>query len=764
MRARRTLSLLGIAACLALSAPACKSGDGAVPIGSVRKLGGAPARVLKLAFSGDGLHVLALERRSSEPGEWWPDDRFAITKRPVAGGDAVDLVVSEREIVDFVPLGDGALYLDRRRLPPLIPERPREAKERTAMRARLAAQRDLAVRETSLSEVRPGKSPAAIAGKDARCYQLVGAAGGQWAAYSVGGAKDPNDPAEAEVHVLGNEKSEDIVLSRAGVVLDISPDGARVLVQRQFRKPPVGTRGEPPSIPAKPLFDATAVSLVDVKANTTLTIPMSITVDGAEIKTDKMAVRLTAEGLSFRSERGEVYRSALDGSKAERVAEALPEAPVAGPAPSTSGTAVAASAPLSAGVLRLFDARSGAVDLRADGDGVELSRPGADSAHPKKVSAKVELPFAAMGPVAIDPAGARLAFAAISDTSRDGVTTALDDDATVFVSDPAKGTLAPERAQTGLLVDELRPKVAAAVGVPAEKVTIAHAGRKLEVTAELPEKEGEKAKDLVDRWMVAAKAMTPVVTMKQAVLKLRVGSLEARVLTEEEGGVRPYLSLYTMGIRFRDPEALPLVHRDPSLTTITGGMYPRTLAGIFENTGSTPLGPIEITVTAKPFYDRPDPDPKQVKASVGPIDPGKKMAYRVTIWEEVHGPDFDVAYTIAGKRITPFNLLNREDGLDFLELARLVHDKHGMTLENDFAPESELAIYRVTIAEKHAALSDEERLGVLNPVLELLAKHFRRFHENDLFRVRFLSPKGGGWEVRGKTAARFEKEEDADRE
>ncbi len=323
MMMRRSLSLLLLASSFAVGLPACKSGDPPLTVGSVKKLGGAPARVLKLAFSGDGKSVLALERRSAEAGAWSFEDRYAITKRATGGGEAADLVVTEEEIVDFVPFGDGALFVDRSRLPPSMPEEAGESSEKRAFRLMLEERWKVTRRATSLREIHPGKEAILLAGEGLRCFQVAGAKGGEWAAYSVASIKNLREPGDAIVHVLGAKGDTDDTVTRTGVVYDISPDGARVLVLRRF--PSSSGPGEPPDIPARPVFDTTAVSMVDVKTNSPLSLPSSIVVGGTEIKTDSLAVNLTSDGLSFRSKSGDVYRSALDGSKAVRVAGPLPE-------------------------------------------------------------------------------------------------------------------------------------------------------------------------------------------------------------------------------------------------------------------------------------------------------------------------------------------------------------------------------------------------------------------------------------------------------
>ena len=59
--------------------------------------------------------MLALERRSSEAGSFGLDDKFVVTRRGVAGGESTDVFVSKQEIVDFAPLGEKVLVLERRR-------------------------------------------------------------------------------------------------------------------------------------------------------------------------------------------------------------------------------------------------------------------------------------------------------------------------------------------------------------------------------------------------------------------------------------------------------------------------------------------------------------------------------------------------------------------------------------------------------------------------------------------------------------------------
>ncbi len=398
---------------------------------------------------------------------------------------------------------------------------------------------------------------------------------------------------------------------------------------------------------------------------------------------------------------------------------------------------------------------------------MELSRPAGDAEHPAAVSARLSGTLATMGPVAVDATGTKIAFAVLSDTSRDGVVSPVDDDAAVFVSDPAKGSLAIERTEPPLLADELRPKIVAALSIPADKVQIVHAGRKLEVTAELPLKEGEKAAALVDRWNAAGRGLAAAVPMKQALLKVRVGPFSATVLPPEgtEGAAQGLVR--ALGRLFQDPGALPLVQHHPTLTTLSGGSFPRTLSGIFENKGAAPIGPIEIVVTTRPSpgdpVDKPDPNRRQVKASVGPIEPGRKLAYRVTIWEVEHGPDFDTVYSVGGKEIALLNQYAREDGLDLLDTALDMHREHAAAIENDASPGSRWSVIRVKLSESHVALEEAARSAMMARVFGAVARHFRAYHQGVALRIWFLAPGGGGWALdEGGKPARFDREGDLD--
>ena len=753
----RLVALLAV--CLSALLPACKSADPSPVVGSVKKLGGAPARVLKLAFAGDGKSVFALERRSSEAGSFGAEDKYAITRRGVAGGESKDLAVLDREIIDLAPLGESVVVLDRQRLPPSVAEIPGEPKERRELRALLDDRRDTARRETTVFLASAGEDPKNLLPEDTRCFHVVGAAGGQYVALSF--AKGPGKqewPEEALVRVLGTKPGEQTTLARTGIAYDLSADGAWVLIRHKY------ANGVPKTYGDAPFFDATAVSLVDVKANNTVPLPGSLVVDGAELKTDKLAVNFAGDGLVFQSEAGEVIRSALDGSKAVRVAAALPEGnPTAAAAGTTgaapSGSAAApASAPASvsgAGPIRVLDRRGVVLEMREEGGAVEVARAAVDKEHPKTEIARLEGGLAGLGPMAVDATGTRIAFAVVSDTSRDGVIDRIDDDAAVFVSDPVKGSMSLERGQIVPLADEIVPKIAAALTLAPGKVAIVHAGKKLEVTVELPWVEGEKAPALVDRWMVAGRALQAIVPAKQAIVRLRVGPFEARLARQEEGGIQPYSAILVLGMVFRDPAALPLVLHDPTLTTIAGGSYARVLSGVFENTGKTPLGPFEVVVTAKPYPG--STKLLQVRPTFGPIEPGKKLPYKIPIWEERDGVAFDVEYSAGGKSIKPLNALLLADGLDMLDIALAIQAEHKATLQNDYADSFELSIVRVKLAESHLAMPEAARVAMMEKIQRAIAKHFRKFHPDDKLTLLFHSPSGGGWGMNeGQRPTRFE--------
>ena len=748
---------------LALLSPACKPSDPPIAVGSVKKLGGAPARVLKVAFSGDGRDVLVAERRSTDAGDWGLDDKYGLTKRPVAGGESVELVTTDKAIVHFVPFGDGAFYVEQRAWPASLPDRPGAPNDKGEVLKMLVKQRASARRDALLREVHPGRSPTARNGSDERVFGLAGAADGQWVAYSLSGSKTLDDPADAEVHVISAKDGNETVLTRTGVVYDISPGGSRVLLLRRF--PESGAKGAP-EIPAQPVFDSTAVVLVDVAANSSLTLPSSIQVDGADVRTDGLAVRLTTTGLLFSSKAGDVYRCELDGTKAVRVAgpssaPTSPSASASAPSPSASTSGSPAPESAVAGLIRLTDSRGTVHEIRDDGPAIEVSRAAGDNAHPKVVSARLEAPLSAIGPAAIDATGTRLAFAVISDTSRDGRTSAVDDDAVVLVSDPTKGSLAIERAQTGLLADELRPKVASALSVPAEKVQITHAGRQLEVTVDLPLNDGDKAQAVMDRWMKAAVALRRTVPMLPAIRRVRVGPFEALVPSQREDATTSTIT--ALGRMFQDPSVSKLVHHDPSLTTIAGGAFPRTLTGTFENKGAEPLGPIEIVVTAKPFTPGvPDPDAKRVRKTIGPIEPGKKLAYKLTIWEVQYGPDFDVDYLIGGKSVVPLNMFAMEDNLDILGAALAIYNEHGVVVENDHPGGRGLSVVRVRLTEKHEAMTDAERKPMMERAVRAIEKHYARYHRDFSPEVRFLGPSGRGWMLVQGRVGHFNNESEVD--
>jgi hypothetical protein len=414
-------------AVLALLSPGCRrdasqAPDSTSPVQSIRKLDGAPARVIALRFAPDGASVLVLERRRAKDAGRQGLDTFALSRRPVAGGAGTDLLTTDAPLLGLEPLGDGAVVLQG----DAAPSAGDGSSERR--KGELPAMFD----KTVLYRVTDGAAPVRISPAGRRAFGLVGAASGQWVAYST----DPDAPrsrfprpaVDREAHVLGAKSAEDVKLSVQGTARAISPDGARVIVQRgnQF-------------------------VVIRVQDQDATQLPTELLVDGAGVDITDTTPFFVGDGLVFLSPRGEVFRSSLAGLKASRLAGPRPDAE-----PPDAGGPADAGAP-TARTRRAITSKGAILELREEAGSVLLATVGKDGTG--EMLATLEGPLSAFYDVANDPAGKRFAVAVLSDTSRDGVF-GPEDDAEVFVTDAAPGTLSFGRAPVTLL----RPKLAPALG------------------------------------------------------------------------------------------------------------------------------------------------------------------------------------------------------------------------------------------------------------------------------------------------------------
>ncbi|HLM72204.1 MAG TPA: hypothetical protein VK459_05925, partial [Polyangiaceae bacterium] len=278
------------------------------PIQSVRKLDGAPSRVIEARFAPDGASLLVFELRRPKDDD--SDDAapgastFAISRRPLAGGPTKDLMASEAlSVVDFAPLGDGVLAI----LMPAVP--PSKADEPDDPDAYWQASKKSAVYRIG----NDGGEPVRVSPEGRRCINLVGAANGQRVAYSMPPKERqfwaPVDVA-VETRVIGPAPGDETTLTIEGPVQDMSPDGSHVLVRRAPELPTGvkswGPKSSPLSAPP-PRSNVKSLVIVNVKDQAVTPLPLKLSVDGATIDVGEFSAIFLADGLLFRSPEGELY-------------------------------------------------------------------------------------------------------------------------------------------------------------------------------------------------------------------------------------------------------------------------------------------------------------------------------------------------------------------------------------------------------------------------------------------------------------------------
>jgi hypothetical protein len=516
---------------------------------------------------------------------------------------------------------------------------------------------------------------------------------------------------------------------------------------------------------------AKALKIVTVKDQTVAKVPAWIDVDGRRVHTEKLGVRFAGDGLLFWPEEGgDRYRSALDGSKGRHITLAPPNAGAPPAASSSAGPAASANKPRpsqfvlsSRGVFRLSEEEGAVVLSSLNGKPGEI-----------EPIAKLEGPLAAFSEWILDAAEERLAFAILSDTSRDGVLDEEEDSAEVFVTDAAPGSLSFGRAPVTLLADELKPKIAAAAGVPEASVSSLHdAGGALEVTADLPWIEGEKAKALLDRALVAARAISLQVTSLDPSINLRVGPLHLKVhRPSKDADGRPHVALMARGILVDDREAIPLVLHKPTRTTITSFSSATMvmLSGELENTGKTTTSPIEAFMVpsgapAAPFSFSFPPQRLEVfRQHLGGIEPGKRASFSLTgnLSGGWVGPKFR---SDGGKRVKVFNQYTYDHAVGWLDTALAIRAGHGVWSEHgDELVDAHQRRVLVHLTAEQAALPEAARDALFRTIAKALRGHHEKFHggqENYPLRVTFEAPGGGGWRMgEGKEIDRFEGKEE----
>jgi hypothetical protein len=353
----------------------------------------------------------------------------------------------------------------------------------------------------------------------------------------------------------------------------------------------------------------------------------------------------------------------------------------------------------------------------------------------------------------------RAALAILSDTTRNGAFEELLDDESVFITDAAPGPLSFNRAEVALLGDEIRPAVAAAAGVPASDVRITPETGSVQASVELPWIEGEKAKDLIERAFITARALRPVAARKNVSVHLRLGPLDLAVLSRKREGAEPYVGLLSGGFWVTDPQASSLVLENPVRTSLSYSSN-ETLTGALENTGSEPTPPIEVFTKVFSGYD----DKRQVREvskKLGSIGPGKRVKWSLILMDVGYGSKPRALFRADGKRIEVRNKYTYDHAVDWLDAAIEARADHGVWAEDEGAGRDAAAM-RVLLTAEQAALPEREREELFRKIAKAFKDHRSRFHRDEwgatIARISFEAPGGGGWRFdEGKvTSERFE--------
>lgn len=712
-------------------------------------------------FTPDGASVLVLERRPPAGGSEKGLGVVAVSRRPIAGGPARDLVASDAVVIAMAPLGDGAAVLNR----------PSTAEEKGAPRDP-DDDRDsyfdgyiAAIEKTALYRVSDGAAPVRVSPEGRRVLHMVGAAQGQWVAYSLApeGKRrylPRRDAGVEETRVLGAKPGEEITLTIKGLVRDISPDGARLLLRRA---PAEGSKPPRPRETPPPRDDARSLVIVTVKDQVAADLPTRLQVDGAEVDVATFLVGFAGDGLLFRSPKGELYRSALDGSGAVRLAGPLREGETGlsgADEDERDDDAEEASPPVER-ERRILGPGGALFELREEPGAVVLSslaKPGA----PEPL-ARFEGPLRSLGAVAFDPAGKRLALSVLSDSSRDGAFDANQDDAEVFVTgdqlDPAAIPTSFGRGPVALRGDELRPRIAAAAGIPESAVTAEVRRGSLKVTAELPWNESEDARALIDRVFVAARAIAAAAPRKETddvSLHVRVGPLDLAVIDRDDGGVPHHLVLAGQGLHMADPAALPLVHRKPAGLTSWGfGGNVVTLSGELVNSGKEATPPIEVYTIATSGYGDERKRTRLAK-QLGSVAPGASAKYTLTVTDYNYGNEPHASFLAEGKHLSVFNEYSGEHCLHALAAALEMRSRHGVWFEHKEVLFGGLH-FLIRLTADQAALADAPREALFRTLLASVGEHRSKYHKDSGVHLVLAAPGGGGWSLEmGKKAVRFE--------
>jgi hypothetical protein len=731
-------------------APASASASAAPEPAAPRatKLAGAPAHVLKASFSPDGASVLVLEERRKQGDDARGVGAFVISRRPTDGGAAVDLFAPAEKVVAMAPLGDAVVALTR----PLSLEETGEPPPEGDGQDEDIARRLEARSKMVLHRIVGGAAPVRISPERMYCTSLVSAPGGQWAAFSLAKNDDNLSPdGNEETHVLGVQPGEDITLEYRSRVYDISPDGARVLMLRKQGKTDRRSRSKE----YRP-DGASERVIVSVKDRSVTNLPEELRVEGAGIDTAALRVSFAADGLEFAPSRelpfllaldnlmyvtlteidaslqGDRYHSALDGTGATRLTGPKRDARADGDA----------GAP--AKERRWISPKGMLYELREDEAGtVVLSRgAGPDALAPVT---RFEGPLSGIPGVALDAAEKRAALVVLSDTSRDGQLDSRHDDAEIFLVDLDTAAAAPlgfGRAEVALLADEIRPKIAAAAGIPEASVTVTSEKGDVKAIATIPWVDGEDAKTLLARMFTTARAIDAALPHWKFSLHVRAGEIDLGVYESDRRQSPRHLLLGNQGMSTADPTALTLVHKDPRLLSM---LSVDTLTGELENTGTDPTPPIEVysvnmegTQGARKRIE--------VKKDLGVIEPGKSAKYSIGVSWESAWDDYGhhASFRAEGKQLAAFNTYAYDHTFDALRIAIEAHARLGVWVEHREAIDGGVRVLARLTAEQ-AALGDRAREALFKSVRELFADHRKKFHHGHGERIAFAAPGGGGW-------------------
>ncbi len=756
MRAIHRITLLVTLLLLTSCAGACRRGD--LSITSVRKLSGAPARLRGLTFSGDAKTVFTVELREPDDPSVAPkfeDAKHVILARDATGkGGFKEIARSDGAIVAHAAFADGIAYVRESGPPPTVKPVDDSFEAFLDAKTKENAARVEHWKKTALYFVTANGADKRISQEGVQCRGAYGSANGKVLAYWTTAGDEP--PERATIHLIDSSDWAEVTLSVTGVVLGISPDGSRVLVQR-FSTTEEGPR---PLIPEAVPRLKREIVVISRKDKSVTILPSTIKLGSDDVASDERFVQITEQGLVMLTGKG-IWRTDWNGSSPVHVVDF----PAPSPAPEGS------SKPLGRVRLvfgedrpRFIVGPKGTVWVFTPaGDRVELKAYPAKKDAPAVTLASLEGPLSSYESPHVDGAEERLAFGVLSDTTRDGTLTGFDN-AEVFIASSDKGSLSFDRPAVTPLSADFVPKIAAAAGVDASKVVFATkdgGDTNVEVKLDIPE--GATATSFVDKVMSVARAVTPVLPKKlNPKLKITMGPATFDVTPRKDvvsGVAWNYID--GSGLLFHDPEAPLLRLRDPKQVTfsrISNETIKQT--GELENPGRTATPPITAFILITTGYGKAKSQ-HEITKEMGVIEPGKRASYELIaekgFSQNVEGPMFR---TPAG-RVSIFNLYAREHELNFLEIALDLHRAHGVWASHDSIV---FPLMRVTITDAQAALPDKERDAFFKKIFERISKHQSKYHKHiaSSLTVEMATASGVSYRVTSDSVTRFEPKKPAD--